>query len=150
LPQVIIDLTGFEEYTNKPGKKHMASEKASDNKVEEVQHTIHASPPINLSSSANHHQAYSPSSCFDSPEANIMFKTQAAIQNQIKLFCSAKETANSLLNVLEETDDREGLLDFMTEGQKHQIRTKIIILILHFKMHQKTCLIKLGGSAANG
>jgi hypothetical protein len=63
-PQEIIDLTGFQECTNKPEKKRklglMTSEKASDNKVDEGQHTIHASATINLTSSANHHPVYSP------------------------------------------------------------------------------------------
>ncbi len=52
----------------------MASEKASHNKVDEAQHTIHASGPINLSSSANHCPAYSPSRWFDSPGANIIMQ----------------------------------------------------------------------------
>ncbi len=148
LPQEIIDLTGFTECTNKPEKKHkfglMASEKASDNKAEEAKHSFHASAPANLSSSTNHCPAYSPSSWFDSPEANIMFQTQAteqnaleAIQNKIKLLCSANETANSLSNVLEETEDGEVLLEIMTEGQKHLIRTKIIILIFALQSASK-------------
>jgi hypothetical protein len=95
LPQAIIDLIGFQECTNKPEKKCKIGPKASANKVNEAQHTIFASAPINTSSSANPHPMYSPSCWFDSPEV----------------------------------EDGEVLLDFMTEEQNYQIKTKIIILI---------------------
>ena len=74
---------------------------------------------------------------FDSPEANIMFRTKAAeqnaleaIHNQIQLLCKANETFDGYLQLLEGAGDKEELSELLSVFQKYNIRTKITILIL--------------------
>ena len=96
------------------------------------------SPEHMLLGEEDGNQPFNPSVIwFFSPEANVLFRPKCdeenalqAIRNQIKLLRTANESPEGFLDLLSEKGDKEEeLLEGLSEYQKYQTRTKVIILI---------------------